>query len=88
MHKVSQQRMRLARKSGDMSALVLAISLISISVAALVVSHTIHPVPANIPAWSTVYAVMAMVLLVIMIQQVVDVVLQRIPSVMRVKSSN
>ncbi|MFU0569583.1 ABC transporter [Gardnerella vaginalis] len=88
MHKVSQQRMRLARKSGGMSALVLAISLISISVAALVVSHTIHPVPANIPAWSTVYAVMAMVLLVIMIQQVVDVVLQRIPSVMRVKSSN
>ena len=86
MNKVSQQKMRLERKVGRISALVLVLSLISIAVAALVVSHTIHPVPANIPAWSTVYAVMAMVLFVIMIQQIAEVVLLRIPSMVKVRS--
>ena len=88
MRKVSQQNMRLARKTGGVSAFVIALSLVSIAVAAVVVSNTIHPVPANVPAWSTVYAVMAMVLLVIMIQQVVDVVLQRIPAIVNAKSVN
>ena len=88
MRKVSQQKMRLARRIGGVSAFSLALALVSIAVAALLVSHTIHPVPANIPAWSTVYAVMAMVLLVIMIQQVVDVVLQRIPVMVDVANNN
>ena len=85
MRKVSQQNMRLERKIASISAFVLSLSLASIATAALVVSNTIHPIPANIPAWSTVYAVMAMVLLVIMIQQVVDVVLQRIPSIVKIR---
>ena len=88
MRKVSQQKMRLARRIGGVSAFSLALALVSIAVAALLVSNTIHPVPANIPAWSTVYAVMAMVLLVIMIQQVVDVVLQRIPVMVDVANNN
>ncbi len=85
MRKVSQQNMRLERKIASISAFVLSLSLASIATAALVVSNTIHPVPANIPAWSTVYAVMAMVLLVIMLQQIVDVVLQRIPSIIKIR---
>lgn len=83
MKKVSQQDMRLARKIAGISSFILALALASIAAAALVVANTIHPVPTNLPAWSTVYAVMAMVLLVIMIQQVIDVVLQRIPSMVR-----
>ncbi|RIY18166.1 ABC transporter [Bifidobacteriaceae bacterium WP012] len=83
MKKVSQQDMRLARKIAGISSFILALALASIAAAALVVANTIHPVPTNLPAWSTVYAVMAMVLLVIMIQQVIDVVLQRIPAMVR-----
>ena len=85
MKKVSQQNMRLSRKIGGISAFVLVLSLVSIATSALLVAHTIHPVPTNIPAWNTVYAVMAMVLLVSMIQQVSGVVLQRIPSMVKVK---
>lgn len=83
MKKVSQQDMRLARKIAGISSFILALALASIAAAALVVANTVHPVPTNLPAWSTVYAVMAMVLLVIMIQQVIDVVLQRIPAMVR-----
>ncbi|WP_196488939.1 ABC transporter [Gardnerella vaginalis] len=87
MNKVAQQNMRLARKIAGVSSFVLGVSLLAIAFAALIVSHTIHPVPANIPAWSTVYAVMAIVLLVVLIQQVVDVVLQRIPSMVHITST-
>lgn len=79
MNKLAQQNMRLNRRIGRMTALVMSCALIGIAYAVMLISQTMHPAPSNIPAWSTVYVVMAVIVLVSVTQQVVDVVLRRIP---------
>ena len=79
MRKLSQQRVRLSRKVGRMQAILMSVALIGIANAIMLVSNTIHPIVTKNPQWNVVYAVMAIIVLISLIQQVLDVVIRRIP---------
>lgn len=77
MERISVQRMRLARRLATMCSLVMSVSLVGMLVGTMIIAQNVHPEPANIPAWSTVYAVMAVIVLVSLLKQIADVVLRR-----------
>lgn len=77
MERISVQRMRLARRLATMCSLVMSVSLVGMLVGTMIIAQNMHPEPANIPAWSTVYAVMAVIVLVSLLKQIADVVLRR-----------
>ncbi len=77
MERISVQRMRLARRLATMCSLVMSVSLLGMLVGSMIIAQNVHPEPANIPAWSTVYTVMAVIVLVSLLKQIVDVVLRR-----------
>ena len=79
MKKLAQQRVRLSRKVGRMQAILMSVALIGIANAIMLVSNTIHPLVTKNPQWNVVYAVMAIIILISLIQQVLDVVIRRIP---------
>lgn len=79
MRKLSQQRVRLSRKVGRMQAILMSVALIGIANTIMLVSNTIHPIVTKNPQWNVVYAVMAIIVLISLIQQVLDVVIRRIP---------
>lgn len=81
MERISVQRMRLARRLATMCSLVMSVSLVGMLVGTMIIAQNVHPEPANIPAWSTVYAVMAVIVLVSLLKQIADVVLRRTQSV-------
>lgn len=77
MERISVQRMRLARRLATMCSLVMSVSLVGMLVGSMIIAQNVHPEPANIPAWSTVYTVMAVIVLVSLLKQIADVVLRR-----------
>lgn len=79
MRKLAQQRVRLSRKVGRMQAILMSVSLIGIANAIMLVSSTIHPLVTKNPQWNVVYAVMAIIILISLIQQVLNIVIRRIP---------
>lgn len=79
MRKLAQQRVRLSRKVGRMQAILMSVSLIGIANAIMIVSSTIHPLVTKNPQWNVVYAVMAIIILISLIQQVLNIVIRRIP---------
>lgn len=79
MKKLAQQRVRLSRKVGRMQAILMSVALIGIANAIMLVSNTIHPLVTKNPQWNVVYAVTAIIILISLIQQVLDVVIRRIP---------
>lgn len=79
MRKLAQQRVRLSRKVGRMQAILMSVSLIGIANAIMLVSSTIHPIVTKNPQWNVVYAVMAIIILISLIQQVLNIVIRRIP---------
>lgn len=79
MRKLAQQRVRLSRKVGRMQAILMSVSLIGIANAIMLVSSTIHPLVTKNPQWNVVHAVMAIIILISLIQQVLNIVIRRIP---------
>lgn len=79
MERLATQRMRLARRLGGMCSLIMSVSLTGMMVGMMVIAQNVHPNPANIPSWSTVYAVMAVIVLASLLKQMLDVVLRRTP---------
>lgn len=79
MERLATQRMRLARRLGGMCSLIMSVSLTGMMVGMMVIAQNVHPNPANIPSWSTVYAVMAVIVLSSLLKQMLDVVLRRTP---------
>lgn len=79
MRKLAQQRVRLSRKVGRMQAILMSVSLIGIANVIMLVSSTIHPLVTKNPQWNVVYAVMAIIILISLIQQVLNIVIRRIP---------
>lgn len=77
MERISVQRMRLARRLATMCSLVMSVSLLGMLVGSMIIAQNVHPEPVNIPAWSTVYTVMAVIVLVSLLKQIADVVLRR-----------
>lgn len=77
MERICVQRMRLARRLATMCSLVMSVSLVGMLVGSMIIAQNVHPEPANIPAWSTVYTVMAVIVLVSLLKQIADVVLRR-----------
>lgn len=77
MERISVQRMRLARRLATMCSLVMSVSLVGMLVGTMIIAQNVHPEPTNIPAWSTVYAVMSVIVLVSLLKQIADVVLRR-----------
>ena len=87
MRKLSQQRVRLSRQVGRMQAVLMAISIIGISNVVMFVSNSIHPIVSKNPQWNVVYAVMAIIVLVSLVQQVLDVAIRSIPWVVDINNS-
>lgn len=79
MERLATQRMRLARRLGGMCSLIMSVSLTGMMVGMMVIAQNVHPNPANVPSWSTVYAVMAVIVLSSLLKQMLDVVLRRTP---------
>lgn len=79
MERLATQRMRLARRLGGMCSLIMSLSLTGMMVGMMVIAQNVHPNPANVPSWSTVYAVMAVIVLASLLKQMLDVVLRRTP---------